>query len=164
MNALDFMIRIEEDGLRLSELLGQEAATSELKEIFTLLADSQQRRLNALVTQKGHMSGTDDDAMKVPETSYLHNGFRRLMKSNDIPGMLKNDQDAFGHIVTTEEEIIRVLEGMAACDPKTEACRMLIGIVNDEREHLSNIENIYDFIEAPRTFLEWGEFPNLHPL
>lgn len=164
MNAIDFMMRIEEDGLRLYEMLSQEETDVELKEIFSLLADSQKRHLSTLVTLKKKMSGTDADAMTVPDSFYLNNGFRRLMKNRDIVGTLKNDPDGFGHIVTTEEEIIRVLEGLAACDPQKKVCRMMQRIVSNEKEHLSKIENIYDFMEKPHTYLEWGEFPNLHPL
>lgn len=164
MNAIDFMMRIEEDGLRLYEMLSQEATNDEMKEIFTLLADSQKRHLNTLVTLKDTMSSADANAMTVPNSFYLNNGFRRLMKSPDIIGTLKNDPDGFGHVVTTEEEIIHVLEGLAMCEPQKEVCRIMQRIANDEKEHLSKIENIYDFIETPHTYLEWGEFSNLHPL
>ena len=33
-----------------------------------------------------------------------------------------------------------------------------------EREHLTMLENIYFFVEEPRTYLEWGEFSNLKSL
>lgn len=164
MNAIDFMTRIEEDGLRLYETLSREETDTELKEIFTILVDSQKRHMRTLANLKKKMRGTDADAITVPDTVYQDNGFRRMMQHRDIMGTLKNDPDGFGHIVTTEEEVIRVLEGLATCDPRKDACRLMQRIVNDEREHLSKIENIYDFIEKPRTFLEWGEFPNLHPL
>jgi hypothetical protein len=42
--------------------------------------------------------------------------------------------------------------------------RVLERIVSDEKDHLSKIENIYEFMETPHTYLEWGEFSNLHPL
>ncbi len=164
MNAIEFMIRTQEDGLQLYEMLGREAMNVELREIFTLLADSQKRHLSAIVTLKNTVSGADADTMTVPETSYLHNGFRKLMRSADIIAALKNDPDGFGHVVATEEEVIRVLEGLAVCDSGKEICRVMQRIVSDEREHLSRIESIYDFIETPHTYLEWGEFSNLHPL
>jgi len=164
MNAIDFMMRIEEDGLRLYEMLSREATDTERKEIFTLLADNQKRHLNTMIALKNGMRSTDTNEIEVPETNYLHNGFRRMMKSPDIMSALKNDPDGFGHVVTTEEGIIRVLEGLATCEPQKDVCRVMQRMVSDEREHLSKIENIYDFIEAPHTYLEWGEFSNLHPL
>jgi rubrerythrin len=135
-----------------------------VKEIFTLLADSQKRHLGTLASLGNRLNSEDRGTMTVPESYYLNNGFRRLMRSPDIVDTLKNDPDGFGHVVTTEEEIIRVLEGLATCEPKKEVCRIMQRIANDEKEHLSKIENIYDFIETPHSFLEWGEFSNLHPL
>ncbi len=37
-------------------------------------------------------------------------------------------------------------------------------MVDEEKEHLSIVENIYDFVEKPRTFLACGEFSNLKEL
>ncbi len=37
-------------------------------------------------------------------------------------------------------------------------------LAEDEKEHLSIVENIYEFVEKPRTFLAWGEFSNLKEL
>jgi hypothetical protein len=34
-------------------------------------------------------------------------------------------------------------------------------IAEEERHHLEVMENIYDFVESPRTYLAWGEFSNL---
>lgn len=164
MNAIDFMIRIEEDGLRLYEMLSQQAGTDELKEIFTLLADCQKKHVDTLVSLKEKMRGPDAGAMTVPDSAYFHNGFRRLMKNRDFSGLLKSDPDAFEHVVSTEEEVIRLLESMSACDTQLEACRVMQKIALDEREHLSTIENIYEYMEKPRTYLEWGEFMNLDTL
>jgi rubrerythrin len=163
MNAIDFMISTEEDGLRLYETLSQEATDMELKEIFSLLADSQNKHLASLETLKKNLSKTDIDSMTAKGSNTI-NGFRKLLNKRHVLGMLKNDQDAFWHVVTTEEEIIRTLEGIASAEPQEEMRRVLERIVSDEKEHLSKIENIYEFIETPHSFLEWGEFPNLHPL
>ena len=41
---------------------------------------------------------------------------------------------------------------------------MLAWLANDEKRHLERIEEIYDFVETPRCYLEWGEFSNLRSL
>lgn len=164
MSAIDYMIQTEEDGLRLYETLNQEATNMELKEIFALLADSQNKHLATLESLKKNMSKADLDSMEVKGSEFITNGFRRLLKKRDILDMLKNDQDAFWHVVTTEEELIKALEGLASAVPQEKMRRVLERIVSDEKDHLSKIENIYEFIETPHSYLEWGEFSNLHPL
>jgi rubrerythrin len=164
MSAIDFMLRTEEDGLRLYEELGYEARDPELKEIFELLAERQRNHLDELATLKKSVDPADTDSTLVERTCHLANGFRRLLESNDLLRELKNDRDAFYHILKAEEETIELLEGMAKAEPQENTRIILERIAEDEKNHLSTIENIYEFIEAPHTYLEWGEFSNLHPL
>ena len=92
------------------------------------------------------------------------NGFRRTLSSSDLPKEFKQDADAFGHIVKAEEEVIDLLDGMAKAEPEGNTRELLALLAVEEKRHLSRMENIYEFIEAPRSYLEWGEFSNLHPL
>jgi hypothetical protein len=34
-------------------------------------------------------------------------------------------------------------------------------IAEEERKQLNIVENIYSFVESPKTYLAWGEFSNL---
>lgn len=164
MNTLNFMNRFEESGLQLYEMLRNQAADYELKELFTLLADEQKKHLAALEKMKENVKSEDADSFMLERACHLTNGFSRLLESHDVLHQLKNDQDAFCHIIKAEDEIIQLLEGVARTEPKADARKLIEQIVEDEKQHLSEIENIYEFIETPRTYLEWGEFSNLHPL
>jgi hypothetical protein len=77
---------------------------------------------------------------------------------------LRNDPDAYRHVVQEEEETIEFFDNMgdqAASEDLKKICRLL---ADKEREHLTMLENIYFFVEEPRTYLEWGEFSNLKSL
>ncbi len=74
------------------------------------------------------------------------------------------DPDGFYHVVKAEEENIRILEGMAASEPSETASLLLQELADDERKHLEIMENIYDFVEKPHSYLECGEFSNLNQL
>lgn len=164
MNAINFISRIEEDGLRLYDKLAYETADPELKEIFGLLADRQKCRLETLEALRENVSPTDADSMFAERTRPIGNGFRRLLDSKDILHELKNDRDGFFHILKAEEETIGWLDGMAKAESRMNTRVLLERMAADERAHLATIENIYDFIEAPHAYLEWGEFSNLRPL
>ena len=164
MNAIDFMIQVEQDGLHLYETLTGEVADAERKEIFELLADAQRRHLDTLQTLKKSIRREDAESETVERARHLENGFRQLLDSPNLMEKLRSDPDGFYHVLKAEEENIRLLEGMAAADHKTTAKAMLHEFAREERAHLKKIENIYEFIEAPHTYLEWGEFANLHPL
>jgi rubrerythrin len=164
MNAIEYMIGFEEDGLHLYELLACDCENGEMRTTFNLLADSQRRHMTELLGLKDRISTISADSTLVERAEHVTNGFRHLLESRDIHGELKHDPDALWHILNTEEDYIKMLEGMAKAEPLAEVRTILERMVEDEKEHLDTIVNIYDFIKAPHTYLEWGEFSNLHSL
>lgn len=164
MNAIEYMIEFEQDGLHLYEALACDSPNEELKTTFNLLADSQRRHLKDLLDLKESNKSITADSELVDRATHVTNGFRRLLESHDIHEELKRDPDAVWHILNTEADYIRMLEGMAKAEPIEEVRTLLLRMVEDEREHLDKIVNIYEFIKAPHTYLEWGEFSNLHSL
>jgi len=164
MDAIEFMTRFEEDGLRFFETLGAESSDEERKELFEILADNQKRHLASLEKLKESLHGIKTDTTLVDRAGQVVNGFRRTLYSHDISKELKQDTDAFEHIVKAEEEVIELLAGMARTEPEENTRELLALLAEEEKQHLRKMENIYEFIEAPRSYLEWGEFSNLHPL
>ncbi|KAB0671124.1 ferritin [Oryzomonas sagensis] len=164
MDAIEFMARFEEDGLRFFETLGAESTDAERKELFDLLADNQRRHLGSLENLKENVHGIETDTTLVDRAEQVINGFRRALDHHDLLKEFKQDADAFDHIVKAEEEIIGLLDGMAKAEAEENTRELLVLLAEEEKQHLRRMENIYEFIEAPRSYLEWGEFSNLQPL
>lgn len=164
MNIIDYMMRFEEDGLHLYEALACDSPDSELKTIYNLLADSQRKHLAELIDLKEGKGSIPEDSKLVERAEHVTTVFRKLLDSRDIHAELKLDPDGIGHIIAGEEEYIKLLEGMAKAESGRETGTFLARMVVDEQEHLEQILNIYEFITAPHTYLEWGEFSNLHAL
>ncbi len=164
MNVLDYAIRIEEEGSQLFERLGHDTSHVELKRIFGLLASAEQEHIETLEAMKRGINPVDAESSMLERTCHTKSGFGRLLENNDILNELKRDPDGFRHIVEAEEENIRLMAGMASSEPNMKAGLLLSRVAEDEKKHLEMIESIYEFMEAPRTYLEWGEFGNLHPL
>jgi rubrerythrin len=164
MNAIEYMIEFEEDGLHLYDALACDCANDELKTTFNLLADSQRKHLVELLELRDRVGVATKNSVLVERATLIPNGFKRLLESHDIHRELKSDPDAVWHILNAEEDYIKLLDGMAKSEPITEVRELMLRMVEDEREHLEKIVNIYDFIKAPHTYLEWGEFSNLHQL
>jgi rubrerythrin len=164
MNVLDYAIKMENEGERLFERLGHETDNGELKEIFAILASGEREHIMKLETLKETISPADAQSVMVERAAHLQGSFGRLLDAPELFHELKHDSDRFVHIVKAEEENIHILEGMAAAEPNKKASILLLAIAEEEKEHLTTMEYIYDYMEAPRTYLEWGEFGNLHPL
>lgn len=164
MNAFDVITRVEEDELRFFETAGTATTDPEMKELFAILADNQKHHLDDLEKLKESMAGVETDTVRFDRVGSLINGLRRILSSRDILKELKDDPDAFARIEKAEDEMITLLKGMANSVPEEHVRHMLELLAEEEKGHLGTMESIYEFVEAPRSYLEWGEFSNLHPL
>jgi len=164
MNALELMTKFENDCLTFYKTLGSGAPNAELKELYELLAATQKRHLSRLARLRKNTPANEAQSMLLDRADHVVNGCRKLLYSHDLMKEMKNDPDGFDHVVHAEEDIIRLFEGMARAETGAGARKMLTRIATDEMAHLQEIEGIYEFIEKPHCFLEWGEFSNLQPL
>jgi len=164
MNALEFMIRFERDCLSFYETLGNRAKERELKDLYLLLADAQRRHLARLERITGRGAKRQSEAMLPDRVEGVDFGMTRFIFSHDLAKAMLNDRDAFEHVVHAEEDVIRLFEGMIDSEPNQKSRRMFSRLAEDEKEFLAEIEEIYEFVEKPGCYLEWGEFSNLRPL
>lgn len=163
MNVLEFMTKFERDCLNFYETLGSEAKDPELTELYSLLADTQKRHLarleEILTTGKANV-----DTVLLDRVDSHEFGLGKLLFDHDQIRALNNDRDSFEHVVKAEEEVIRLFEGMARAEQSEGTRKILTMLADGERKHLEEIEGIYEFVEKPDCYLEWGEFSNLKTL
>lgn len=161
MNIFDFALKMEADGKAYYEKLAAETSIPEFKNIFSLLAAAEQAHHDAIQAMKNGI-----DAVKAESRVLDHakNIFMQLLKMNQTHGTLQFDRDGYQHAIHAEEESIRFYEDSARKENNEEAKKLLQELAEEEKEHLSIVENIYDFVEKPRTFLAWGEFGNREEL
>ena len=158
MNIFDCAIKMEEEARTYYEKLAAAAKVPELKNLFTMLAAAEQEHHDALVTMKGSIDPQKAQFKALQEAACL---FKPLLAKRDLMAGLKEDPDAYKHVVKEEEEGVRFYEDLAAQAKDEGAREILLKIADEERKHLGIVENIYSFVESPKTFLAWGEFSDL---
>jgi rubrerythrin len=161
MNVFDFAIKMEEDGRKFYEKLAAEAEDPELKTIFTLLAEEEHQHQHIFQSMKNGEDPVKADSRIMEKAKST---FQKLLQKKYASGILRRDPDGYLHSIKTEEEYIRLYEDMAKEEKNEHVKELLLRIAEEERHHLNIMENIYDFVESPRTFLAWGEFSNLREL
>ena len=72
--------------------------------------------------------------------------------------------DGYRHAIRAEEQSIEFYQKAAEKEKSLEVRQLLLALATEEKLHLNIIENIYEFVESPKYFLEWQEFSNLKPL
>jgi len=164
MNTLEFLISFENDCLCFYKTLAAETTDPELKGLYELLAETRKRHQDMLETLRGTVRNEDLISELADRAEHVTNGCRTALFNHDLIKEMRNDRDAFDHVVHAEDEMIKLCEGMAKAEGSENIKVLLNWFVTDEKRQLEEMEGIYEFVEAPHYFLEWGEFSNLHPL
>jgi len=158
MNVFDFAMRMEEESRAYYEQLAAAARSGEVKTLFRLLADSEREHYGHLAMLK---AGTDPRTAQSAVLERLRNHVSEIVGGPTPAELLESDEDGYRHAIKAEEESIRTYEKLAEEETDPTVADLLRRLAGEERHHLEMVENIYDFVETPRTFLAWGEFSNL---
>lgn len=164
MNTLEFLIGYENDCLCFYQALAAETTDPELKELYGLLADTRKRHQGLLEALRETTAGGEMKSELAGRAGQVTNGCRLALFNHDLVKEMRNDRDAFVHVVQAEDEMISLCEGMARAEEAEASKALLNWFVMDEKRCRDEMEGIYEFVEAPHCFLEWGEFSNLRPL
>jgi len=158
MNVIDCAIKMEEEARMFYEALAANAPDPEEKNLFTLLAQAEQEHHDALVLVRRDAVPETVEFTALDQAACI---FKPLLAKRDLLARLKRDPTGYGLVVAQEEKGVRFYEELAAQAGNERSRQLLLKIADQERKHLSIVENIYAFVESPKTFLASGEFSNL---
>jgi rubrerythrin len=161
MNVFDFAMGMEMEGKAFYEKMAAQASAKELRTIFTLLADSEQEHYDHLLALK---SGAGPAKCQSMVLDGVREHFQDLVDDMEPATALAGDPDGYRHALKAEEKSIKLYEEMAEKEPNAAASGLLRQLAEEERRHLSIMENIFEFVEAPKSYLAWGEFSNLRDI
>ena len=164
MNVFDHAIKLEQDGKTYFERLAADTKSAELKNIFTLLAAAEGEHLATMEAMKSGADPAKAESKALDKSCTIKNDFTKLLEQRETAAELRGDPDGYKHAIKALEEEIRLYEVMAKNETNEETRKLVLQIIEEEKRHLSIIENIYDFLESPHTYLAWGEFSNLNTL
>jgi rubrerythrin len=161
MNVFDFALKMELDGKAFYEKLAAETSVAELKTIFSLLAAAEEEHHEAIEAMKKDIALGNADS-KVLEKA--RNIFQGLLERKNTLEILKGDPDGYRHAIEFAMAGIKLYQELAGKETNPMAAKVLLMLADEERKHLEIMENIYDFVEAPKDYLVWGESSNLREL
>jgi len=161
MNVFDCAIKIEEETKSYYEGLEAEASEPELKHLFSMLAASEDEHRESLIRLKESMA---PDRAKLDALDGTACSFRPLLTQRELLEESERDPDLYLFAVKKEEQEIRFYEELAGVAVDEPTRKSLLMLAAEERRHLATVENIYSFVEEPKSYLAWGEFSNLREL
>ncbi|MDA8412946.1 MAG: ferritin family protein [Desulfobacteraceae bacterium] len=162
MNILECTIKMKQETRAHYQQLEKVATDKELKRLFSLMAAAEGEHIDKLIEMKDKMA-----RLNIPGSDKLVESvcvYSPHIDPRHLAEALRNDPDAYRHVVQEEEETIEFFDQLTNQAESEELKRICRLQADKEREHLAVLENIYFFVEEPRTYLEWGEFSNLKSL
>jgi rubrerythrin len=156
MNIIECTIKMRQGARDNFSRLAGIVADRDARQVFTLLAAAEEEhiaRLRALNERFSALAPAFEDACVY-----------RSELATDTSGALAADPDGYRHVLQEEEETIGLLSELAARTDRAGVKEALLAVAEQEREHLLTMENLYAFVDEPRTYLAWGEFSNLRTL
>jgi rubrerythrin len=162
MNLIECTIKMKQETKSHYERLTEAVGEPELKRLFSLLAAAEEEHIGKLMVLKDDMSKIGSAGFNSLAESVCV--FNPHIDPRHLAEELRNDPDAYLHVVHEEEDTIEFFDQLKSQTGNDQMKRICQALADKEREHLTTLENIYFFVEEPRTFLEWGEFSNLKGL
>ncbi len=159
MNVFDFAMKMEKDGKAFYEEMSKRSSIAGLKHIFSMLAEDEQKHYDIIQNLKDKSGDTAMADSVALENS--KNIFSELMAEKERLDTMKEDLDGYRYAMKIEADSVRFYENAARRERKSSVKSLLLRIAEEEKKHFNIVENIYDFVLAPKYFLAWGEFSNL---
>lgn len=160
MKAIDYLDRFEADLLDFYATMG-DCSPPDKNRLYALLADTRRlhiARYNRMKATLGKVTAT-----KMPDSTAECGRVCRLTPT-ELGRMLRRDADGYMHVMTAETQMLGQCAEMAAQSRDERERELLNWFMADEMKQMREIEEIYEFMEAPQSYLAWGEFSNLRPL
>ena len=162
MNILDCTIKMKQETRAHYERLAETVSDTEVKRLFSLLASAEDEHIGKLRVLKKNMNKSNVlDVERLEESVCVYSPH---IDPRHLAEVLRDDPDAYRHVVQEEEETIEYFDQLGNQAGNEQLKKIFRLLAAKEREHLTMLENIYFFVEEPRTYLEWGEFSNLKSL
>jgi len=99
----------------------------------------------------------------VDQAKNIFQGLLEQRQGQDA-GEVRAVTDQYRAAIQAEEQSIAYYYEAAEKETSPELRELLLNLAAEEKLHLNIIENIYEFVESPKYFLEWQEFSNRREL
>ena len=158
MNVLEYARSTERSGALFYREMAERSNNEGVKNIFNMLAEDEEKMLQKLMRMSSRTPGMSEQTCR-----YLRKGdnvFEKMRRMEDDL-QVENDLDAYALARDTERKVMQKYLRAADNEGKAEVRRSLMWIAAMERSELAALEKLFDFVNAPNSSLEWGEFSNL---
>ena len=155
MKVLNFVQEIDKSGRLFYEEMASRVNDAGVKTVFRKLADDEVALLNRHRMLAPYGDSPDSETLDERDNVFEH--LRR--QEERLP--VGNDVAAYRLALDAERDLTKMYWRAANAEANPEVRELIVRVAQDEQRHMEEVESLYDFANAPNTFLAWGEFSNL---
>ena len=157
MDIFEFAIQMERDGQDFYHELASKTAHPGIKKILTMLAEDERKHQEAI--EKARTT-----SCIMPETGVLDNAKNVFRQMQDFGGQLdlSGDEEAlYRQAMELENKSIAFYRDKADQVGTPEQKALFLKLVEEEKKHFFLLDNLVNFVAAPKTWLSDAEFERL---
>ena len=158
MTVLDFARQLEQSGFDFYSEMATRTGSEGVRRVFDLLATDQRLQLDRIRRLQERSEGMAMDGDGLLDRAV--NIFERLRR-NEGRLAIANDLDAYQLAIKAESYAVRQYRRALTRVRDAGLRRTLMRVLALDQRELGELEQLYDFVNAPTDSLEWGEFSNL---
>jgi rubrerythrin len=155
MKVLNFAQAIDESARLFYEEMAARADNVGVKAIFRKLAEDEEALLN--YHRVLAIRGDIPDSETLDEGMNMFEHLRRQEESLQVG----DDVSAYRLALDAERDLTKMYWRAAHTEANPEVRELIASIAQNEQQHMEELEALYEFTNAPNTYLAWGEFSNL---
>ncbi len=158
MNLYKFAQATEESGVSFYQELADKAEDDGVKRIFTMFAADEKQQLKKLERMLQHYPKLAKmNCGRLEKNGIVFDQLRKSINADNI----HSDLEAYQLAHQAEKKVIEQYLKAAEAESRPAVKKFLQWLAALEQHELKEIQQLLDFVSAPSTFLEWGEFSNL---
>lgn len=155
MKVLRFAQEIDLSARNFYQEMASRTDNAGVRMIFDMLAEDERGLLNRHGALAGKVAEVDAEAL-----DHGVNVFEQLRRREDRLAVA-DDVAAYRLALDAERDVLRQYRSAAKTEKHPAVKKLLAEMARDEQRHVAELENLYDFANAPNHYLAWGEFSNL---
>ncbi len=166
MNIIEFAMKMELDGKAFYEKNARNSDNEDLKKIFVLLAEEEEKHYHFFKALK---EGDSDEAKRIISSSAsslkeVQNIFTEMSQSTEKKVFGVNEEATWMKAMEIEEKAESFYREKALEEKNAEQQKLLITIADEERNHVHMIDSILTYIKFPEAFADSAQFKNFQSL
>ena len=158
MKLYEYARETETRGAYLYRELAEQTTEKGISRVFRMMASDEEQLLRRLESFRRHYP-----EISTMESDHLHRTaivFDSLC-DNGRCSRIASDLEAYQLAIAAKKKVVDGYLNAASCEKEPRLKQMLQWLAALESKELREIEQLFDFANAPNRSLEWGEFSNL---